>query len=101
MAKQYGDQNGKNPLRTAPTSGIAARFSQAKQGEQPDWGRIDATLIWRVIQKCTEDDGAIMFGYSRDGGAYSVKVYAGGEPQKAYFHSDAEMVDFMVYLVEA
>jgi hypothetical protein len=42
-----------------------------------------------------------MFGYSRDGGAYSLKVYAGGEPEKAYFHSDQDITDFMNYLLEA
>lgn len=101
MAKRYGDQNGKNePAKSAAKSKLE-RFAEAKRGEQPDWGRIDPTLIWQFIQRMTVDDGAVMFGYSRDGGAYSIKVYAGDEPEKAYFHSDAEITDFMQYMLEA
>lgn len=100
MAKQYGDQNGKNQTQGSVKSKLAARFSEGVRGEQPDWGRIDPELIWKLIQRCTADDGAVMFGYSRDGGAYSLKVYAGGEPEKAYLHSDTEMVDFITYLLE-
>lgn len=99
--KQYGEQNGKNPTPSSMASKLAARFREGAQGEQPDWGRIDPELLWKVIQQCTADDGAVMFGYSKDGGAYSIKIYAGGEPEKAYFHKDAEMIDFLIYLLEA
>jgi hypothetical protein len=100
MAKRYEDINGKSSVAKSPKSKLAERFGQATRGEQPDWGRIDPELLWKLIQRCTADDGAVMFGYSRDGGAYSIKVYAGGEPEKAYMHSDAELVDFITYLLE-
>lgn len=101
MAKrQYGEQNGKNPTSSSPGGKLTERFRQGTRGEQPDWGRIDPELLWKAIQRCTADDGAIMFGYSRDGGAYSLKVYDGGEPEKAYFHSDAEIIDFITFLLE-
>jgi hypothetical protein len=48
----------------------------------------------------TADDGAVMFGYSRDGGAYSVKIYAGGEPLKGYFHRDEELIEFLIAALE-
>jgi len=100
MAKQYADINGKSKGTSTGKNKLAERFSQGTRGEQPDWGRIDPELLWKLIQRCTADDGAVMFGYSRDGGAYSLKVYAGGEPEKAYLHSDAEMTDFITYLLE-
>jgi len=99
--KMYGDQNGKNPATIANVGRLTERFRQGTRGEQPDWGRLDPDLLWKVIQRCTQDDGAVMFGYSRDGGAYSIKVYDGGEPEKAYFHTDAEVVDFLSFLLEA
>ena len=99
--KQYGDQNGKNPTTGGGQGKLAERFRQGTRGEQPDWGRIDPELLWKVIQRCTQDDGAVMFGYSRDGGAYSIKVYDGGEPEKAYFHTDVETIDFLTFLLEA
>lgn len=98
--KRYGDQNGRNDGINDSSRKFMERFEQATQGEQPDWGRIDPELIWRLLQKCTQNDGAVMFGYSRDGGSYSLKIYAGGEPRKAYFHKDAELVDFVQYLIE-
>jgi len=100
MAKRYEDKNGKNGTAAASRSKIAERFGNATRGEQPDWARINAELLWALIQRLTADDGAVMFGYSRDGGAYSLKVYSGGEPEKAYFHTDAEMIDFINYLLE-
>jgi hypothetical protein len=99
--KQYGEQNGKNPSTVSSASSLTDRFRQGKATEQPDWGRMEPELLWRVIQRCTQDDGAVMFGYSRDGGAYSIKVYDGGEPEKAYFHTDAETIDFLQFLLEA
>jgi len=101
MAKSYADKNGKNPPTGSTRSDAMKRFAAAKQNEQPDWGRIEPQLVWQFIQRMTQDDGAVMFGYSRDGGAYSIKVYAGDEPEKAYFHSDQEITDFMQYMLEA
>lgn len=100
MAKRYDDINGKNKPAASVRSKLAERFSQGTRGEQPDWGRIDPELLWKLIQRSTADDGAVMFGYSRDGGAYSLKVYAGGESEKAYLHSDAEVIDFITYILE-
>jgi len=100
MAKRYEEINGKNKPQGSVRSKLAERVSQATRGEQPDWGRIDPDLVWRFIQRCTADDGAVMFGYSRDGGAYSVKVYAGGEPEKIYAHTDAEIIDLMNFIME-
>lgn len=98
--KRYEDNNGKNGTSPRAKSSIAQRLAVGAQGQQPDWGRINADLLWRLIQKCTEDDGAVMFGYSRDGGSYSVKVYSDGDPDKIYCHSDAELVDLLTYLLE-
>lgn len=100
MAKRYEDKNGVNRPGALAVSGVALKFQQKNRGEQPDWGRIDPELLWKLIQRMTVDDGAVMFGYSRDGGAYSLKVYSGGEAEKAYFHTDAEILSFIGYLLE-
>lgn len=100
MAKSYAEINGKNPPKGSKASDLRARLEARAVSEQPDWGRIDMEIIWKVIQCCTGDDGAVMFGYSRDGGAYSVKIYAGGEPMKEYFHRDEELIQFMYGILE-
>lgn len=98
--KSYEEANHGKGSGKGAGDALRARLSQKKQTEQPDWGRIDANLIWKAIQAATNDDGAIMFGYSRDGGAYSIKVYAGGEPMKEYMHYDAEVEEFLHGILE-
>lgn len=101
MAKRsYGDQNGKNP--TTGSSRLAAIKNAAGKGEsnQPDWGRIEDRLLWTLIQVATADDGAVLFGYSRDGGAYAVTLFVGDDKEKLYFHSDAEITEAIINLIE-
>lgn len=98
--KQYGDQNGRNGTGATKHEAIQARMAQKTVSEQPDWGRIEDRLLWTVIQRVTPDDGAIMFGYSRDGGAYSVRLYGAGEPFTSYFHRDSEVTEFLISLAE-
>ncbi len=68
---------------------------QTQAAEMPDWGRIDGDVLRSFVEHVTRDDGAAMFGYTRDGGAYSIKVYAGGEPVKYFVHNDAEVYEVM------
>jgi hypothetical protein len=98
--KEYGDQNGKNPKTPARARGVADMMAAKAATDQPDWGRVDAELLWKVIQACANGDGAVMFGYSRDGGAYNVKVYDGGEPVKWYGHTDQELTEFLYGILE-
>jgi hypothetical protein len=44
-----------------------------------DWALADSALLIKVICKVGIKHGAIRLGYTRDGGAYSVGVYAGDE----------------------
>lgn len=97
MASLRAEKNGGSSKSGEVRGNVAARFKAARQNEQPDWGRIPAELVWMVVQRLTLDDGAVMFGYSRDGGAYSVKIYAGGEPEKFYAHTDDELIEFLNY----
>jgi len=101
MAKRSMDNDGASRNGKATGGRFSSRIQAAANNVQPDWGRIDAELLWKLIQACTENDGAVMFGYSRDGGAYSVKIYEDGEPNKIYCHNDGELIDTLTYLLEA
>lgn len=100
MKKSYGDQNGRNPSSSSKHEAVRARLAAQQHSEQPDWGRIEDRLLWTVIQRVTPDDGAIMFGYSRDGGAYSIRIYGAGDPYTSYFHRDDEVTTFLIQLAE-
>lgn len=101
MKKEYGDQNGRNPSKAALSKAARLQGLSKKQGDMPDWSRINSDLIHGVIVRATRDDGAVRFGYSRDGGAYAVALYLGGAPDTAYFHSDEEITDYLTRVWEA
>jgi len=102
MAKQYSEINGKNkPLNINKHQDARDVVNSHQASERPDWGRIEDRLIWTVIQRVTVDDGAILFGYSRDGGAYAITIYGSGDPWKNYHHSDAAVSEFLIELAEA
>lgn len=45
-----------------------------------DWVGVDAGLLQQVIATITATGGAVRFGYSRDGGAFSIGIYGDGKP---------------------
>jgi hypothetical protein len=61
-------------------------------GGQPDWSRIDGEWLRTIIHDLTREDGAVLFGYSRDGGAYAVTIFDGESKEKLYVHSDTELM---------
>ena len=93
--RNYGDQNGRNKPASSTPSERRVRLTSTGMSQQPNWGRIDGELIRVVLQYVTVDDGAIRFGYSRDGGAYSVGIYGDGDPYTVYYHSDEEVTEFL------
>ena len=46
-------------------------------GNVADWGSVDAQILVKTIETASRKGGAIRFGYTRDGGAYAIGVYAG------------------------
>lgn len=63
--------------------------TQGKRKRRPvdteaDWSAQDAGVLRDIISNVTSDDGAVRFGYSRDGGAYSVGIYGDGKPFTEY-----------------
>jgi hypothetical protein len=85
MAKaKYEEKNGKEPKQ-----GELARLRAKRNGENSTQGRADystATPGWIVaaIVAVTNAGGAIQFGYSRDGGVYTIVILLDGEIEKNY-----------------
>jgi hypothetical protein len=46
-------------------------------GNTADWGSIDAQKLVKLVETASRKGGAVRLGYTRDGGAYAVGVYAG------------------------
>lgn len=47
---------------------------------EADWGSIDGELLRELIEAITRFDGAVRFGCTKDGGAYSLGIYGDGKP---------------------
>jgi len=96
MAKaKYGEQNGKN-ASPSKLQQIRAR-SQANNGSG---GRADyatATPAWlaAAIAAVAGEGGAIQFGYSRDGGVYTIVILLDGEIEKHYVKQSEGIDNFL------
>jgi len=98
---QYGDQNGRNGSKAQDDKRARIQAMRQSKGEQPDWARIRVELLGAFVAATTKDDGAVRFGYSRDGGAYCIALYMGGSPDTVYFHTDEEIEEYMNQVWEA
>lgn len=101
MAKRSdrGDTDG--PSGKAKTTNRRKRRSNsATHANSADWSEVDAELIRKVVAAVAKDDGAIRFGYSRDGGAFGVGIYGDGEPFTEYIPVTGDIEGHLRELIE-
>jgi hypothetical protein len=60
-----------------------------KGGGVADWASASAEDVLRLVCAVSVAGGAVRFGYTRDGGAYSIGLYL-GDDSKTYYCNDAE-----------
>lgn len=60
----------------------------------------DATKLRLAIDAVTRSGGAIMFGVTQDGGAYSILVLSGNDKAKEYPHTAQELMDTLAAITE-
>lgn len=56
-----------------------------------DYAGVDAELLLRTIARVAARNGALRFGYSRDGTQYAVGVYGDGDPYTLWSQSYEEL----------
>lgn len=76
-----------NPKKSKSKSRLGSLFANGSQSglESADWTSADGKLVVAVIGKIGSLGGAIRFGYTRDGGAYSVGLYLDDDSETFYF----------------
>lgn len=74
MARKYTDE------RQAANN---RRYSRG-DSEPADWAGCDTGLLHQAVCIATAQGWAIRFGYTRDGGAYTVGILGDGDPQTVY-----------------
>lgn len=69
-------------------------------GDASDWSSVDAGLIRGCIDAVTKAGGAVMFGVTADGGAFSLCLLQNDEKLKDYPHSTAECEERLQALID-
>lgn len=60
-----------------------------------DWGNAEPGLLASVVATVTMGGGAMRFGYSRDGGAFSVGIYGDGDPFTEYLPGTEDVDEWL------
>jgi putative hemolysin len=93
MASQHEPSKGK--VSNAPASKVLMWKKNLQSVVPRYWSDVDDTAIRFAIDACTRAGGAIMFGVTTDGGAYSICVLHGQDKLKEYPHDAAECADLL------
>jgi hypothetical protein len=70
-------------------------------GESADWGGVDAKILQDCIQTASQKGGALRLGYTRDGGAYAIGVYAGSTYFTDYIRPTENIDQYLTDLTES
>lgn len=66
--------------------------------ETIDYADVDAGSLHKLVCGVAARQGAVRYGYTRDGNAFSVGLYLGEDSKTYYANTLTEMVDLMEYL---
>lgn len=87
---------GSNPAHgTAKGKVLTFRKNSTPDGEYY-WSEVDCAILRDAIDAVTRAGGAIMFGLTRDGGAFSICVLDGTQKAKEYPHGIDELHETLV-----
>jgi|SRR5690348_308771 len=81
--------------RQAQGTNLLAWRENRKLRSRVDYGDIDSATLQRCLRQVTANGGAIMFGITADGGAFSVVVLHKDEKLKEYPNSAEAMEGFL------
>ena len=65
-----------------------------------DWANADASLLFQLVCVVAMENGAVRFGYTRDGGAYSIGIYLGADSQTYYCNEKEGINDKLAGLID-
>ncbi len=68
-----------------------AAIAQRRKGVAADWLGCDSESIQAIVHQITQLGGAVIFGTSRDGGAYSVTLLLEGEKEILWINGDSDL----------
>lgn len=75
-------------------------ISQRRKGAAADWQGCSPDRIQAIVHGITAIGGAVTFGTSRDGGAYSVTLLLDGDRETLWFNGDVRLDDEMQAVID-
>lgn len=69
--------------------------------EGANWLMVHGEAILVAVAAVAKQGGALRFGYTRDGGAYSIGVYGDGDPYTDYIKPDESVEEYLYALAES
>jgi len=78
--------------RIAAAAKKALPPTTARGGGVADWANANEHLLFQLVCAVGVEGGAVRFGYTRDGGAYSIGIYLGPDSQ-TYYCNEKEGID--------
>lgn len=72
----------------------------ANDNKVADWNTASGDLVLDLIAKLGAMSGAVRFGYTRDGGAYSLGIYLDDDSETFYFPPGQDIDDNLRAMIE-
>jgi len=77
---------------SAAATGGSSRHRRSNGNSQPaDWATASSVTVLVLIANVTANGAAVQFGYSRDGGAYSLRFVGDGEPYTEWIRPNEDL----------
>lgn len=91
---------GNSPRRDADKARQRAERRRNRGDAEPtDWGIADATRVHQLVAVSTNAGDLVTFGYTRDGGAYTVTIFDGTNRFVEYCRPTENLDDFLQMLI--
>lgn len=79
---------------------VLDRIKKGTSKSVADWGGVNADTLRDLAAVLSKRGGAVRYGYTRDGGAYAIGIYMGGEHETLYVRPGEDIDGYLASLVE-
>jgi hypothetical protein len=84
MGVNDAERSRKEDRKNARNESKQKRYGSSQPKGEADWSAVNSQLIASAITAITRSGGALQFGYTRDGGAFALRIYDNGDVYPIY-----------------
>src|SRR5512143_1038330 len=90
------------PNNPGTSNGSPERIRRQRPSDRAtcDYAEVSAELLHRVLCAITARGCAVQFGYTRDGGAFAVRIVGDGDPYTEFIKPTEDVSAALTYLAE-